>query len=71
VTMTRTMIVVATLFYLFLWVLVGRGDSQVLPIVVIPAVLAVMIALGVALNRYMGLTPRKQHFDDRHDETEQ
>jgi len=69
--MTRTMIVVATLFYLFLWVLVGRGDSQVLPIVVIPAVLAVMIALGVALNRYMGLTPRKQHFDDRHDETEQ
>ncbi|HEY5438494.1 MAG TPA: hypothetical protein VIJ99_06315 [Acidimicrobiales bacterium] len=70
-TMTRTMIVVATLFYLFLWVLVGRGDSQVLPIVVIPAVLAVMIALGVALNRYMGLTPRKQHFDDRHDETEQ
>ena len=70
-TMTRTMIVVAILLYLFLWVLVGRGDSQLLPIVVIPAVLAVMIALGVALNRYMGLTPRKQHFEDRHDETEQ
>jgi hypothetical protein len=70
VTMTRTMIAVAILFYLFLWVLVGRGDSQLLPIVVIPAVLAVMIALGVALNRYMGLTPRKQHFEDRHDETE-
>jgi hypothetical protein len=69
--MTRTMIVVAIVFYLFLWVLVGRGDNQLLPIVVIPAVLAVMIALGVALNRYMGLTPRKQHFEDRHDETEQ
>lgn len=69
--MTRTMIVVAVLFYLFLWVLVGRGDSQLLPIVVIPAVLAVMVALGVALNRYMGFAPRKQHFEDRHDETEQ
>ncbi len=69
--MTRTMIVLGALFYLFLWVLVAKGDHQLLPIVVVPGVLAVMVALGVALNRYMGITPRKQHFEDRHDETEQ
>jgi hypothetical protein len=28
-------------------------------------VLAVLVALGVALNRYLGLPPRRQHFDDR------
>jgi hypothetical protein len=30
-----------------------------------------MVALGVALQRFMGLEPRKQHFDDGTDETKQ
>jgi len=30
-----------------------------------------MVALGVGLQRFMGIEPRKQHFDDGSDETEQ
>jgi hypothetical protein len=30
-----------------------------------------MVALGVALQRFMGIEPRKQHFDERSDESEQ
>ena len=29
-----------------------------------------MVALGVALQRFIGIEPRRQHFDDR-DESEQ
>jgi hypothetical protein len=38
------------------------------PLLVVPLILAVMIALGVALQRFMGLPPRKQHFQDRGDD---
>jgi hypothetical protein len=34
----------------------------------IPAILAAMIILGVALQRYMGITPRKPHFRDPEDD---
>ena len=47
------------------------GDSVLLAPLLIPAVLAVMVALGVGLQRFMGIEPRKQHFDDGSDETEQ
>jgi hypothetical protein len=30
-----------------------------------------MVALGVSLQRFIGIEPRKQHFDDSSDETEQ
>jgi hypothetical protein len=71
VKVTKATIVVGFLVYVFLWVLAANGDSQLVAPLLIPAVLAIMVALGVALNRYMGIEPRKQHFDDANDETEQ
>jgi len=66
--MTKTMIVVGVLVYAFLWALYAYGDSVLLAPLLIPAVLAVMVALGVALNRFIGVEPHKQHFDDGVDE---
>jgi hypothetical protein len=68
--MTKTMLVVGFLVYVFLWVLAANGDSQLVAPLLIPAALAVMVALGVALNRFIGLEPRKQHFNDPNDKTE-
>ena len=69
--MTKTMVVVGVLIYAFLWALYASGDSVLLAPLLIPAVLAVMVAVGVGLQRFMGIEPRKQHFDDGSDETEQ
>lgn len=69
--MTKTMLVVAVLFYAFLWALYAGGASVLLAPLLIPAILAVMVALGVALQRFIGIEPRKQHFHDGSDETEQ
>ena len=66
--MTKTMIFIGALVYVFLWVLYAYGDSVLLAPLLIPAVIAVMVALGVALNRFIGIEPRKQHFDDGVDE---
>jgi hypothetical protein len=68
--MTKTMLVVGFLFYVFLWVLAANGDNQLVAPLLIPAVLAILVALGVALNRFMGIEPHKQHFKDSNDETE-
>lgn len=65
----RIMLVVAILFYVFLWVLALNGATSLVAPLVVPVVLAVLVAVGVALNRWMGITPRKQHFHDD-DETE-
>jgi hypothetical protein len=69
--MTKTMLVVAVVFYAFLWALYANGDSVLLAPLLIPAVLALMVALGVGLQRFIGIEPRKQHFDDGADEDEQ
>ena len=59
------MLVVAALFYVFLWALARNGATSLVAPLLIPVVLAVLVALGVALNRYLGLPPRRLHFDDR------
>ena len=68
---TRTVIVFGVLVYLFLWVLVLNGADQLVEPLVIPVVLVALVIAGVALDRYLGITPRKQHFRERDDETEQ
>ncbi len=68
---TRTVVILGALFYVFLWVLAINGATSLVAPLAVPAVLAIMIAVGVALNRWMGITPRKQHFRNRDDETEQ
>jgi hypothetical protein len=67
--MTKIMLVIAVLFYAFLWALYAYGDSVLLAPLLIPAIIAIMVAFGVALQRFMGIEPRKQHFDDGTDET--
>ena len=67
--MTKTMLVLGVLVYSFLWALYAFGDTVLLAPLLIPAILAIMVALGVALQRFIGIEPRKQHFDDSTDET--
>jgi hypothetical protein len=67
---TRITIIVALLLYILLWIIALNGASGLIPILAIPVVLAVLVAAGVGLNRYMGITPRKQHFNDRDKDSE-
>ncbi len=66
---TRIMVGVGILFYAFLWVLAFNGVSSLVAPLAIPFVLAVLVAGGVALNRFMGITPRSPRFEDRDDES--
>lgn len=67
-TVLRGTLVAAVLVYVFLWVLAFNGASGMIPLLAVPLILAAMIAAGVALQRYMGIAPRKQHFRDREDD---
>ena len=64
----RIMVVVALLAYVFLWVLAAHGVSSLVAPLTIPVVLALLVILGVQLNKYLGITPRPQHFDDPKDD---
>ena len=68
--LTRVMVVLGLLVYIFLWVLAANGASSLVAPLLIPLVLMVLIAAGVGLDRYLGLTPRKQRFHEPDDETE-
>jgi hypothetical protein len=68
VTYVRATIVLAVAIYVFLWVVALNGASGMIPLLVVPLVLAAMIALGVALQRFMGLPAHKQRFQDRGDD---
>jgi len=69
VTFLRATIALAVAIYVFLWVIALNGASGMVPLLVVPLILAAMIILGVALQRFMGLPPRKQHFRDRGDDS--
>jgi len=69
--MTRAVAVFGLVVYVFLWVLAAHGDGQLVAPLLIPPVLVVLIVTGLALDRYLGITPRKPHFDDRDDRDEQ
>lgn len=62
------MLVLGGLFYVFLWVLAANGVSSLVAPLIIPVVLALLVYLGLALNKFLGITPRKQHFDDPEDD---
>lgn len=67
---TRATLIVAGLLYVTLWVIAANGASELYVPLVIPAILMLMIVLGVALQRYMGITPHRSRFDDHEDEPE-
>ena len=62
------MVVLGGLFYVFLWVLAANGVTSLVAPLIIPVVLALLVYLGLALNKFLGITPRKQHFDDPEDD---
>ena len=65
---TRAVAVLVVLFYVFLWVLALNGVSSLTPILVVPPVLAALVAFGVWLNNFMGITPRRPRFVDPEDD---
>ena len=67
---TRATLIVAGLLYVTLWVIAANGASELYVPLVIPLALIIMIILGVALQRYMGIAPRRPKFEDHNDERE-
>ena len=63
-------LVVGLALYVLLWAIALSGATSLIEPLAVPLALAVMVALGVRLNRYLGLTPRRQHFAERDDESE-
>ena len=66
----RATIAVVVLLYIALWALALNGASSLVGPLVVPLILAALVAMGVALQRFIGITPRKQHFRDREDDSQ-
>jgi hypothetical protein len=69
VTVLRATVAVVVVLYVVLWILALNGASALIGPLVVPPVLAALVAMGVALQRFMGLPPRKPHFRDREDDS--
>lgn len=65
----RATIGVVLALYVVLWILAFNGASALVGPLVVPLVLAALVVMGVALQRFMGIAPRKQHFRDREDDS--
>jgi len=68
VRVTRATGVVLGLVYIFLWVIALNGASSFIPLLAVPLILGILVAFGVWLNGFLGITPRAQHFAEREDE---
>jgi membrane glycosyltransferase len=68
---TRIVSVLGVLIYIGLWILEVNGANALLAPLVIPLVLAVMVAGGVALDRFIGITPRRQEFAEPDEDDDQ
>jgi hypothetical protein len=69
VSVLRVTIGVVLAIYVVLWILAFNGASALIGPLVVPLVLAALVAMGVSLQRFMGITPRKPHFRDREDDS--
>ena len=67
---TRATLIVAGLLYVTLWVIAFNGATELSCHWSFRWHLVLMIVLGVALQRYMGIAPRRSKFDDSKDERE-
>ncbi len=61
---TRATIVVGLVLYAGLWVLAAAGASSLVGPLLVPLVLAVLVGGGVALNRFLGTSPRSPRFEE-------
>ena len=67
---TKTVLVLLTIIYAFLWFLEINGVTSLLTPMAIPPILAVLILGGLALDRFLGVKPHKPKWNDSDDETE-
>ncbi|MGH9020309.1 MAG: hypothetical protein ACRDV0_04750 [Acidimicrobiales bacterium] len=65
----RVVLVIALVIYVGLWAIAIDGASGLVAPLAVPAVLAVMVWLGLQLERYLGLKPRGPKFHEREDES--
>ncbi len=64
----RATLIGAILVYVLLWVIAANGATGLVAPLAVPAVLAILVWLGLQLNRFLGLTPHRPRFDDGEDE---
>ncbi len=55
--------------YVLLWLIALHGATSLIAPLVIPPVLALLVYAGVWMNRFLGITPRRQHFSEREDDS--
>ncbi len=65
---TRATFIFLGLVYVLLWAFEINGATNLLGPLLVPPILGAIVAMGVALNRYMGIKPREQHFQDPEDD---
>jgi hypothetical protein len=63
VTFTRGVALVALASYILLWAIALHGASSLIPVLAIPLILAVLVALLVWLQQFMGIKPRPSKFE--------
>lgn len=66
--MLRIALGLGVAIYVLLWVLAANGVTSLVAPLIVPAVLALMVFLLLRLNKFLGLAPRRPHFDDGDDE---
>lgn len=65
----RVMWAAGAFFYAFLWVLALNGVTSLVAPLTVPVVLALLVYLGIQLNKYLGTAPRRPRFlDPVHDD---
>jgi cytoskeletal protein RodZ len=67
---TKGALVAVALVYIFLWVLALHGASNLIPMLAVPLILAILVAVGVWIQNFVGVKPRQQHFAERADEVD-
>lgn len=60
--------VLALVLYALLWLIALHGATSLIAPLVVPAVLAFLVYAGLWMNRFLGISPRRQHFSEREDD---
>jgi len=61
---TRVVAIVVLAIYIFLWVLALNGASSLEGPLAVPVILAVLVAVLVWFQRFMGFTPKSPKFSE-------
>jgi fatty acid desaturase len=64
---TKTVAVIALLLYVGLWVLAANGATILIEPLAIPLILAILVAVLVWFQRFMGFRPRSPKFQEPKD----